>query len=793
MNKPLVRHPSQAELQQYGLGRLKGPTCDWIEAHVAECDECCAALLQLSDDTFVRLAQHAVTKSLDSVAIPSEAPTPAAPAKASARIPREIPAELRNHPRYRVLGLVGVGGMGAVFKAEHRVMERLVALKVIHGEFVDNAQAVERFTREVKAAARLAHPNIVAAFDAEQAGDLHFLVMEFVDGVSLDRYVAQQGPLAPLAAARLARQAALALDHAHQRGMVHRDIKPQNLMLRRGGQLKVLDFGLARLAEAPRVPPPTGPGNPELSEIAADAADAFGGQRTMTGMLLGTPDYLAPEQARDPRSADIRADIYALGCTLYYLLRGSAPFAQRPLRETLLAHAAADRRPLLAALRDTPLSLRDLLGRMLAADPAKRFQTPAQLAKALAKVIAELEAPSAPLSTPCPAPSASPGSFPPSPSASPVLSDLPAGPALHPQCDPLGPDLSTIDAAWVRQAPTATVGERGGGAVRSGAGGHPATRGLARALRTWRWRPAMFSRTHWIAAALLGAVLSFAGWWAFSSGGNEPGPDDDSMAIAKQRTAGATSGLNSGESSRANSGWKGANRSMANDWSERDSGLADNDATARAGVGARSSGGNPGIAGRLHVLPENIPGRQLVLFVLPKRDLWMPDYGPLRGQLERSGRVKVVTASTSPGPCAIHAKSPQPDTLIEAEAELTPGLLSQRDFAAVIFVGYDTTPFIRGSHASATKQIIAGMAAQGKPVGSICVGQTVLAHHGVLAGRAAAWGEFLAGQVSKSQARWQDGQPVVIDRSGGYPVVTAATDRDAVALANAILELLDGG
>lgn len=218
-----------------------------------------------------------------------------------------------------------------------------------------------------------------------------------------------------------------------------------------------------------------------------------------------------------------------------------------------------------------------------------------------------------------------------------------------------------------------------------------------------------------------------------------------------------------------------------------------NAATARSGEDARPSVGKPGAAGRPHVLPANIPGRQLVLFVLPKRDLWMPDYGPLRGQLERSGRVKVVTASTSPGPCAIHPQSPQPDTLIQAEAELAPGLLSQRDFAAVIFVGYDTAPFIRGSHASATKQIIAGMAAQGKPVGSICVGQTVLAHHGVLAGREAAWGEFLEGQVSKSQARWRDDQRVVIDRGGGFPVVTAATDRDAVPLANALLELLEGG
>jgi putative intracellular protease/amidase len=212
---------------------------------------------------------------------------------------------------------------------------------------------------------------------------------------------------------------------------------------------------------------------------------------------------------------------------------------------------------------------------------------------------------------------------------------------------------------------------------------------------------------------------------------------------------------------------------------------------AAQGRNVAMGGRKPGVRAWPYELPENISGRRLVLFVLPKRDLWMPDYGPLRGQLERSKRVKVVTASTEPGPCAVHERSPSPETPVEAITALTPELLSQRDFSAVIFLGYDTAPYISGSHAQAAKEVIAGMASQGKLVGSICLGQTVLAHHQVLLGREAAFGEYLQGRVSESQARWRADQQVVIDRSGAFPVITAATDRDAVALANAILEVLD--
>ncbi len=161
---------------------------------------------------------------------------------------QDIPAPLAEHPRYEILGLIGKGGMGDVYKARHRKMERTVALKVINRGLVRKAEAVDRFHREVKAAAQLSHPNIVTAYDADQAGDFHFMVMEYVDGVDLSQTVKDRGALPVAEACDYIRQAAIGLQHAHERGMVHRDIKPHNLMVTADGTVKILDFGLASLA-----------------------------------------------------------------------------------------------------------------------------------------------------------------------------------------------------------------------------------------------------------------------------------------------------------------------------------------------------------------------------------------------------------------------------------------------------------------------------------------------------------------------------------------------------------------
>jgi serine/threonine protein kinase len=291
--------------------------------------------------------------------------------------PPGIPHELEGHSRYRVLGLVGIGGMGAVYKAEHRLMERLVALKVISPSFLQNAAAVDRFHREFKSAARLSHPNVVTAFDAEREGNLHFLVMEFVEGLSLDRLVQQAGKLPVPQACHLMHQAALGLAHAHERGMVHRDIKPHNLMVSRKGHLKILDFGLARLA----------------SEHFAEPSGQTGGSdrpsATTAGMILGTPDYIAPEQAADARTADIRSDIYSLGCTLYFALTGQPPFPRGSFVEKLKLHAMSSPTPIRELRPDVPPELARVLDKMLAKQPADRYQAPGELARDLAPLSRE--------------------------------------------------------------------------------------------------------------------------------------------------------------------------------------------------------------------------------------------------------------------------------------------------------------------------------------------------------------------------------------------------------------------
>ncbi len=259
--------------------------------------------------------------------------------------------------------------MGDVYQATHRMMERTVALKIIKCELVRKREAVDRFHREVKTAAQLTHPNIVTAYDAERAGDVHLLVMEYVDGVDLSRVIKDRGPLPVAEACSYIRQAALGLQYAHQRGMVHRDIKPQNLMVTADGTVKILDFGLASLA----------PG------IISDAEPAnFRGDLTAAGTIMGTPDFISPEQAKDARRADIRSDIYSLGATLYFLLSGRPPFAEGSVLDKLKSHASTSPNPLESLRNDVPAGLAAVVARMLAKDPDQRFHTPLAVAEALA-------------------------------------------------------------------------------------------------------------------------------------------------------------------------------------------------------------------------------------------------------------------------------------------------------------------------------------------------------------------------------------------------------------------------
>jgi serine/threonine protein kinase len=407
MNQPQLTHPTPQQLEAFGLGRLGEAEALALESHLADCPRCAEALEQVPADNFVaglrgareaeRTTQVETNDPAGAVTVTRGAGKCASENIAPASSCGPVPAELANHPRYRILQVLGSGGMGVVYKAEHLLMERLVALKVISQRMTNDPAAVERFRREVRSAARLCHPNIVTAYDAEQAGDSHFLVMEFVDGRSLDRVVAEEGPLPVLQACDYARQAALGLQHAFERGMVHRDIKPQNLMLtpapgtRPWGLVKILDFGLARFAQetssaaAPKkeVGSFTTLDDPAKADGPKLPTPFFGRPLTLTGAVMGTPDYMAPEQVRDPHSADIRADIYSLGCTLYFLITGNVPFPAATVVEKLLAHDEQTPLPLTDVRAGVPPGLVGVFERMTARDPARRYQTPAEVARAL--------------------------------------------------------------------------------------------------------------------------------------------------------------------------------------------------------------------------------------------------------------------------------------------------------------------------------------------------------------------------------------------------------------------------
>jgi serine/threonine-protein kinase len=271
---------------------------------------------------------------------------------------------------YRIIDRIGEGGMGQVYKAYHQPMSRMVALKLIRKEKLTKPDAVSRFYQEIRAAAQLNHPNIVIAYDAGQADDTLYFAMEYVEGIDLAKLVKDKGPLPVPAACAFIRQAALGLQHAQEKGLVHRDIKPANLLLTRApgaqafGLVKILDFGLAR-----------------LQSLDGDGA---GNALTKTGMVVGTPDYLPPEQARNSRNVDIRSDLYSLGCSFFCLLAGRPPFKGEHLTEVLLQHQTDPPPPLTDYRKDVPPGVQAIISKLLAKKPEDRFQTPAELAAALA-------------------------------------------------------------------------------------------------------------------------------------------------------------------------------------------------------------------------------------------------------------------------------------------------------------------------------------------------------------------------------------------------------------------------
>ena len=277
--------------------------------------------------------------------------------------------------KYKLLELLGQGGMGVVFKAEHAALGRTVAIKVIDKSRVNNPKIVARFRREIQAAAALDHPNIVVAFDADCVGETHFLVMEYVDGSDLGTLAERRGKLFVDEACEYARQTAVGLQHAHEKGMVHRDIKPNNLVLtfRDGGEplIKILDMGLAKFVSE------------EFEDAAPQEAGTDEQGLTQAGKIMGTPDYMAPEQAWHIKDVDIRSDIFSLGCTLFHLVTGRLPFRGASVKETLMTRTNSDAPRLSLFEPDVPLELEAIVGKMLARQPGDRFQSPLEVAEVL--------------------------------------------------------------------------------------------------------------------------------------------------------------------------------------------------------------------------------------------------------------------------------------------------------------------------------------------------------------------------------------------------------------------------
>lgn len=367
--------PTQTDLSAFLNGGLDRSEREKIELHLAACEKCVTFVNQLpiesaAADNTVRISKtnrfSANKIHLPEDPAPNSAllepleganPTASYPPIPSFRPEVPLPSQLG---QYRLLQQIGAGGMGTVYRAEHLHLKKPVAVKLVSPNRLADETVLARFRREMEVVGRLDHPNIVRATDAGETDSIHYLVMEFIDGLNLTQIVKRCGPLPVAESCELIRQAALGLQHAYENGLVHRDIKPQNLMLNTKGQVKVLDLGLALL-------------HTERFTL---------GGLTCSGQVMGTADYMAPEQWEDCHWVDIRADLYSLGCTLFFLLTGSPPFGS-PGYESIVRKMAAH-------LRDDPLALRPdvgaasaILARMLAKEPAQRPQTPEEVVQEL--------------------------------------------------------------------------------------------------------------------------------------------------------------------------------------------------------------------------------------------------------------------------------------------------------------------------------------------------------------------------------------------------------------------------
>lgn len=370
--------PDQLVLADYASGKLSAPLADSLDEHISGCSDCqerLSSLGGLSDPLLVTLRQAPRDDGFSQEPECQQGLLIAAQA-AFRRRPLSTDCELLRLPEvlrdYRILEPLGRGGMGSVYRAVHTRLHKEVALKIISPERRHSPAAARRFEQEMKAVGRLDHPNVVRATDAGEEGGLAYLAMELVSGIDLAALVRRSGPLPIAAACELARQAAEGLAYIHDHSLVHRDIKPANLMLTPQGTVKMLDLGLALLN------------------------DPQGGPATGTSNVLGTADYLAPEQIDACHEVSAAADIYSLGCALYELLTGKPPFSGEPYATTtkkLLAHSQAPVPPVVERRPEVPAELAELVEQMLAKQPADRPQSGAEVARRLARFAATVDLP----------------------------------------------------------------------------------------------------------------------------------------------------------------------------------------------------------------------------------------------------------------------------------------------------------------------------------------------------------------------------------------------------------------
>ncbi len=363
-------HPDDHTLRSYRSGKLDDASAKSVERHLESCPTCRRRAAEWSADGFPGRHRNEQTRASTSASAHVISSVNGASMRDSVKgslpapLSRALPHGLAGHSDYEVIRELGQGGMGVVYLAKNKLMDRLEVLKVVGSHLMNRSGVVDRFLGEIRNAAQLKHPNIVTAYAAFRLGESIVFAMEYVDGADLAELVKRSGRLPVVHACNYIHQAALGLRHAHEGRMVHRDIKPNNLMLTRQASrtiIKVLDFGLAKVS----------------SEGTVESG------LTHEGQMLGTPDYIAPEQIVDARAADIRADIYSLGCTLYYLLTGGPPFRANSLYELLQAHHSMDAMPLNLARPEVPVEVAVIVAKMMAKEPEQRFQTPAQVVVAL--------------------------------------------------------------------------------------------------------------------------------------------------------------------------------------------------------------------------------------------------------------------------------------------------------------------------------------------------------------------------------------------------------------------------